>query len=301
MSNTTASSTVSVLRKRLYASYGLPERVVSDNGPQFISEEFYSFHKMNCIEHTLCPVYHASSNGLAERHVQTFKSMYKKSSSHLNLQHKVANVLIKYRNLPHVTTGRTPAELFLKRTPRTLFSLVKPCLKQQVENKQILVKNYKDAFAAKHRTFDLYQPVRVKNMRGGKEKWIPGTIVKIKGPHSYIIRMPGNSRRFVHVDHVIPGVENTPQHDSQSVTVPNDVPNSVQTDISNTGPSSSPVRKEPLNSDNSDKERIPSEPPAVEPAVTERKTVTVGSPMPAATLRRSTRICRSPDRLQLKW
>ncbi|CAM1298210.1 Uncharacterised protein r2_g773 [Pycnogonum litorale] len=50
MSNTTASSTVSGLRK-LYATYGLPERVVSDNGPQSVSDEFRSFHKMNCIEH----------------------------------------------------------------------------------------------------------------------------------------------------------------------------------------------------------------------------------------------------------
>ena len=28
----------------------------------------------------------------------------------------------------------------------------------------------------KLRTFDLYQPVRVKNARGGKEKWIQGTV-----------------------------------------------------------------------------------------------------------------------------
>ena len=49
----------------------------------------------------------------------------------------------------------------------------------------------------------MYQPVRVRNLRGGKEKWIPGTIVSIKGPHMYLVRIPGNTRRHVHTDHLI--------------------------------------------------------------------------------------------------
>jgi hypothetical protein len=49
-------------------------------------------------------------------------------------------------------------------------------------------------------------------MRGGKVKWIPGTIVAIKGPNSYLVRVPGNNRRFVHADHIIP--------DDSTVTVP---------------------------------------------------------------------------------
>ena len=48
----------------------------------------------------------------------------------------------------------------------------------------------------------MYQKVLVRNKRGGKEKWIPGTVVKITGPSTYIIRMAGNVRRFVHADHI---------------------------------------------------------------------------------------------------
>ena len=57
----------------LFSSYGLPEEVVSDNGPQFVSHEFSNFMKMNGIKHTLTPPYHPASNGAAERSVQILK------------------------------------------------------------------------------------------------------------------------------------------------------------------------------------------------------------------------------------
>ena len=39
---------------------------------------------------------------------------------------------------------------------------------------------------------------------GGKEKWIPGTIVAVKGADTYLVRGPGNDRRYVHANHLIP-------------------------------------------------------------------------------------------------
>ena len=63
MRSTTAPATVET-------RYGLPETVVSDNGPQFIAEEFYSFLTSNGVWHDQTAPYHPSSNGLAERAVQ---------------------------------------------------------------------------------------------------------------------------------------------------------------------------------------------------------------------------------------
>ena len=74
VNSTTAGSTVTELRK-LFAAYGQPESMVSDNGPQFTSEEFETFLKLNGAKHVLCPPYHPASNDLAERNVQTFKNM----------------------------------------------------------------------------------------------------------------------------------------------------------------------------------------------------------------------------------
>ena len=106
MRSTTAEATVEVLRA-LFSRYGLPLELVSDNIPQFVAGEFQTFLKINCIKHTLGPPYHPSSNGLAERHVQTFKRMYQACPEKGSLPHKMPNVLFRYRNTPHSTTEKT--------------------------------------------------------------------------------------------------------------------------------------------------------------------------------------------------
>ena len=76
MKNTTAANTISILRA-LLARTGLPLQMVSDNGPQFVSEEFAKFMKSNGIHHIRSAPYHAATNGLAERMVETFKNSLK--------------------------------------------------------------------------------------------------------------------------------------------------------------------------------------------------------------------------------
>ena len=78
MSSTTASRTIDELHK-LFSSYWLPEQIVSDNGPQFVSKEFAVFTKMNGIKHIKSAPYHPSTNGAVERLVQTFKKAMKAS------------------------------------------------------------------------------------------------------------------------------------------------------------------------------------------------------------------------------
>ena len=170
--------------KSSVCSIWIAHELVSDNDPQFVAEEFKSFLKMNCIKHTLFPPYHPFTNGLIGRHVQTFKAMYQSCTDKGSVQHRVANVLFRYRHTPHTTIDKTTAQLFLKREPRTHLSLVKLSLQRHFEKKQALSKLYRDGLQPKGRRFDLYQPVRVKNTRGGKEKWIPGTNVAVKGPET---------------------------------------------------------------------------------------------------------------------
>ena len=65
MRSTTATATIQGLR-RLFAFYGLPVQLMSDNRPHFTSTEFQEFTKGNGIKHIRCVPYHPSSNGAAE-------------------------------------------------------------------------------------------------------------------------------------------------------------------------------------------------------------------------------------------
>ena len=67
----TADSTINVMRN-IFAGYGLPTQVVSDNGPPFQSAEYEVFLWQNGIQRILVSPYHPPSNELAERFMQTF-------------------------------------------------------------------------------------------------------------------------------------------------------------------------------------------------------------------------------------
>ena len=49
-----------------FATCGIPVKIASDNGPQFISKEFELFLKVHGIEHKLTAIYSPKSNGAVE-------------------------------------------------------------------------------------------------------------------------------------------------------------------------------------------------------------------------------------------
>ncbi|XP_052696239.1 uncharacterized protein K02A2.6-like [Crassostrea angulata] len=123
MSTTTSTRTIDVLRT-IFSRNGLPVTIVSDNGPQFTSREFEEFLNANGIKHIKTSQYHPSSNGLAERFVQTFKQSMKCSKNDAgSIERKLANFLLAYRNTAHATTNETPAKLMMGRELRTKMDL----------------------------------------------------------------------------------------------------------------------------------------------------------------------------------
>ena len=74
---TSASQTITQLC-HIFARFGIPKQIVSDNGPQFVSSEFKTFCKKHVIRHTLVPPYHPQSNGQANSFVRTLNEAIKK-------------------------------------------------------------------------------------------------------------------------------------------------------------------------------------------------------------------------------
>ena len=74
-----SSETIRAL-KSVFARYGIPEVVRSDNGPQYDSAEFAKFAKDWEFKHVTSSPLYAQSNGEAERAVQTAKNLLQKES-----------------------------------------------------------------------------------------------------------------------------------------------------------------------------------------------------------------------------
>ena len=241
MKSTTASRTVEELRE-LFAQHGLPEELVSDNGPQFIASEFEMFMRSNGVKHTKCAPYHPASNGQVERVVQILKTVLHKHTldkSGVSESQRLQSFLLTYRTTPHAVTGRTPAELFLKRQLRTRLTLLKPNLTIDVQKKQEKQVNYRDQHSST-RVFNPMQLVMVKNCYdNGVVKFVLGSIVKRLGPLRYLVRV-GHRTRYCHVDHLRSTGETTADtSDEESTTL---VPPGHDRD----GVTTTPTRAAPL-------------------------------------------------------
>lgn len=136
MNSTTTTNTIEKLRI-LFSQLGLPKVIVSDNGPQFVSEEFHLFLTQNGIKHITSAPYHPRTNGQAERLVQVFKQAMKSAKESCgSIQQKLSTFLFRYRTTPHSLTNETPAKLLYRRNLRTRLDLIKPSLHNTVSSGQ---------------------------------------------------------------------------------------------------------------------------------------------------------------------
>ena len=177
----TALMTVRELRDS-FVQHGLPDELVSDNGPCFTSNVFQDFMTQNGIRHIAVAPYHPASNGLAERAVQTFKDGVKKMQAG-TLEERIARFLFAYRTTPHTTTGVSPAELLMGRKLKTRLDLVRPGVVERVRQRQAQQKQDHDS-TAQERTFQVGDTIYARNYSGGAT-WIPAKIVEVTRPVSF--------------------------------------------------------------------------------------------------------------------
>ena len=124
VSSTSTEVTIRVLRK-LFATHGLPQTLVSDNAPGFVSDEFRSFLLQNGIRYMNSAPYHPASNGQAEICVRKVKEALRtmeQGSTELQLQ----RLLFKDHITPSTATGYSPAELLFNRRLRSALTLLRP-------------------------------------------------------------------------------------------------------------------------------------------------------------------------------
>ena len=106
--------------KHIFATYGTPRRIESDNGPPFNSKEFTEFAKQEGFQHHRVTALHPRANGEVERFMQTLNKTEQianlQGKNRLERRNAVQDMLIAYRSTPHPATGVAPYEA-LKGTP----------------------------------------------------------------------------------------------------------------------------------------------------------------------------------------
>lgn len=212
--------------RTLFARFGIPESIVSDNGTCFTSEEFQQFLKGNGVSHILSAPYHPATNGLAERAVQVVKRGLRKVTQG-SLQNRIATVLFSYRLTAQSTTGLSPSELLLGRRPRSRLDLLRPNAAERVERQQAKQVQQHNAHA-QERTFKAGEQVFVRNYQSG-ERWIPGVIQDITGPVSMRVQLQDGRIRRYHLDQVRTRSVRAPRvvHESLDIPVTGIVPETL--------------------------------------------------------------------------
>ena len=136
------------------------------------------------MKHITTATYHPSSNGAAERLVQTIKQAIRTGHQKgVSLKHILASFLLQYRVTPHATTGVSPSTLFMGRPLHTQLDLLRPDVGGNVRDQQASQKDRYDSRSASRR-FEIDQTVWVRNYREGPS-WVQGKVVDQVGPLSY--------------------------------------------------------------------------------------------------------------------
>ena len=176
-----------------FARHGIPNILVSDNGPQLVSEEFENFLLKWDIEHVTSSPHNPQGNGKAEAGVKIAKRLLCKS---IAAKEDPYLALLNHRNTPSEGIGISPAQRLMNRRCRTLLPVAERLLKsdhiEKVKERKKL-QDHREKYAEKynHHARDLTplvegDMVRMKPFRSGG-KWTKATVVERLDERSYDI------------------------------------------------------------------------------------------------------------------
>ena len=195
------SRTVISKLKSVFARQGIPDTVISDNGPQFSSADFKRFAETWEFEHVTSSPRFPQSNGQAESCVKTVKKLIKKCRED-DTDPYIA--LLELRNTPIEGIGKSPAQLLMSRRLRTRLPISKMLLYPQAENtvevkaklklRQNDQKVHYDRRAGN--TLPVLKPGDKVRVQVSDHTWRPAIIRAITDkPRSYIVEVP-NGRKY---------------------------------------------------------------------------------------------------------
>ena len=193
LSSMTSSNIISKLKSH-FARYGIPDDLISDNGPQLVSSEFKKFCKSYSISHNTSAPGNSRANGAAESAVKIAKNLIKKS---LHNREDPYIALLNHRNTPQEDSDYTPAQRLLGRRTKTLIPTVPSLLQPECVNHDKVVRHrdsrqtLMSAKLGDKKELPILREndqVRMQPI-DGRDAWKPATVVEQvpNNPRSYIV------------------------------------------------------------------------------------------------------------------
>ena len=195
---TSATSAAIILKlKNHFARYGCPDRLISDNGPQFASSEFLKFAKEWDFEHRPSSPRHSQSNGKVESAVKTAKRLLRKS---LDSGTDPYVAILDYRNTPTQGMETSPVQRLMSRRTRTLLPTTRTLLQPRTPHPDRDVKDLLRRQQQQTRYYNRHSRdlpvlaeddvVRMKPFGLGSKIWKKGRITARLDERSYMVETP---------------------------------------------------------------------------------------------------------------
>ena len=189
----TTAEEVILHTKSIFARHGIPEVIISDNGPQYVSAEYQNFAQKYEFEHITSSPYYPQSNGEAERAVQTVKSLLKKEGDPYL-------ALLAYRTTP-LQSGFSPSELLMSRKLRTNLPTTREQLKPKIPDPDTVRERDMRSKGRQQNNYDRHHRVReLPSLNLGDAVWIPdrqeeGIVTGESGTRSFEVQTSEGSYR----------------------------------------------------------------------------------------------------------
>ena len=191
---TTTSHAVIQVLKRLFAQHGIPQMLISDNGPQFSSFEFCQFATQWQFKHQTVSARYPQANGMAEKGVQIAKALWSKAKEDAKDPYLA---LLAYRNTPRNAVLGSPVQRLMSRRTRNRLPVQNGLLEPRVIPTHVVTqalnevrnnsKEYYDVHAKPLEKLEQGDTIRY---RQGKS-WLPAKLVSESGkPRSYNVMTP---------------------------------------------------------------------------------------------------------------
>jgi len=192
VTSTSASSTIPKLHQ-IFATFGIPRTLNSDNGPPFSSSEFLRFANYCGFRHHRVTPRWPRANGEAERFMRNIKKVIQTAKIEgCNWKQSLHTYLAQYRGTPHMSTMISPHKALFGREPFMKIPdlTCRPSqLDRELQANDARARSRMETQANKrphrHQALSIGDQVLIRNDKTGKFiptfNPMPGTVIEVRG------------------------------------------------------------------------------------------------------------------------